>query len=115
MPRDLGMYCAEILAACEDIVQFVGTMTREEYSANALVRAAVERKFEVIGEALRHAIELEPLLEAKITDARLIVKFRNVLIHGYYLVDDTIVWDVIHHKLSTLRQQIEHLKRTTTG
>jgi uncharacterized protein with HEPN domain len=114
MPRELAMYYAEILRACDDIVSFVGNMTLPEYSSNALVRAGVERKFEIIGEALRHAIELEPLLEAKITDARLIVKFRNVLIHGYYLVDDTIVWDVIQTKLGILRQQIEHVKRTTT-
>jgi uncharacterized protein with HEPN domain len=52
MQHDLEKYCIDILNAANDIQQFVGTLSFDEYHASKLVKAAVERKFEIIGEAL---------------------------------------------------------------
>ncbi len=59
-----------------------------------MLRAAVEREFEIIGEALAQLSKLDAALVARISDYRRIIAFRNILIHGYADVDDQLVWDL---------------------
>jgi Uncharacterized conserved protein len=73
------------------------------------VRSAVERQFEIIGEALAQLARIDPDTAIHITDAKRIVSFRNLLVHGYAQVDQRIVWDVLEHKLPKLRQEVEAL------
>jgi uncharacterized protein with HEPN domain len=72
-------------------------------------RAAVEREFEVIGEALARLAKLDVALAAQITEHERIIAFRNILIHGYAEVDDRLVWDVVETKLPVLRREIDAL------
>ena len=53
-----------------------------------MLRAAVERQFEIIGEALARLRKLDPEVCSAVTDAGRIIAFRNILIHGYADVDD---------------------------
>jgi uncharacterized protein with HEPN domain len=57
------------------------------YAETDVVHSAVERKFEIIGEALNQVWKLDPELAARIPDIREIIAFRNVLIHGYATID----------------------------
>ena len=70
--------------------------------STALVHWAVERKFEVIGEALGQLAKLEPTLAARIPNLRQIVAFRNQLIHGYAAVNHSTVWHVVQDALPEL-------------
>jgi uncharacterized protein with HEPN domain len=72
-------------------------------------RAAVEREFEVIGEALARLAKLDVELAAQISEHERIIAFRNILIHGYAEVDDRLVWDVVETKLPVLRREIDAL------
>jgi len=74
-----------------------------------MLRAAVERQFEIIGEALRRLSKEDPVTIARINEHARIIAFRNILIHGYADIDDRIVWDLAHSKLPTLLLQIESL------
>ncbi len=74
-----------------------------------MLRAAVERQFEIIGEAPARLIRLDETFAARITEHRRIVAFRNILIHGYADVDDRLVWDVVETKLPLLRREVEAL------
>jgi uncharacterized protein with HEPN domain len=74
-----------------------------------MLRAAVERQFILIGEALSRLEKLDPPLAAQIADFRKIIGFRNVLVHGYEAIDDQIVWSTIQQHLPVLRQQVESL------
>jgi len=76
-----------------------------------LLRSGVERQFEVIGEALRQMREIEPGLVDRITEARRIIGFRNVLIHGYASVSNKTVWDVLTADLPHLRREVDELLR----
>jgi uncharacterized protein with HEPN domain len=109
MQHDVEKYCIDILTAANDILQFVGTLTFDEYHANKLVKAAVERKFEIIGEALNRIARLSPQTAATIRDYEKIISFRNIVIHGYDVVSDPIVWDVIKNKLQFLIEDVERL------
>ncbi|ORT96163.1 hypothetical protein UK99_10240, partial [Frankia casuarinae] len=72
-------------------------------------RAAVEREFEIIGEALNQLSKVAPDLAAAIPELPRIVAFRNILIHGYATVDDALVWQVLQEKLPELEQVVRRM------
>jgi len=88
--------------ACAHAQSFLEGVTLEEFMGSALLRSAVERQFEIIGEALNLAAKEEESLEEMIPDLPRIVGLRNRLIHGYDSVDPEIVWDVVKHKVPAL-------------
>jgi uncharacterized protein with HEPN domain len=91
------------------IAQFVAGKELSDYAADALLRSAVERQFEIIGEALNRLAKADPAAADRITHTARIIAFRNILIHGYDLVDHEVVWDVIETHLPVLREQVECL------
>jgi len=84
----------DILDACEHITSFIGNMDSAEYSVNLVVRRAVEREFEIIGEALRRMSLNYPEVYAKIPHARRIIDFRNLITHGYDVIDSNRVYAI---------------------
>jgi uncharacterized protein with HEPN domain len=101
----------DIRQALEDIRDFTSGMDFENYRMDAKCRAAVERKFEVIGAACTRVRDRFPGIFETIETGPQIIGFRNRLIHGYDNVDDAIVWDVVTHKLPELEKQILDLMR----
>jgi uncharacterized protein with HEPN domain len=87
----------------------------EEYRDDRLLRQAVERNFEIIGEAVGRLANLDPATAAKIGDYQQIISFRNLLIHGYDLIDDTQVWNVVCADLPTLAREVSELLDDTGG
>ena len=83
---------AGFLEDIRDAVGFVREVTRgktlDDYRADRLLRQAVERNFEVIGEAMNRLTKEDPEIVECIAHASQIIAFRNVLIHGYDLVDN---------------------------
>ena len=74
-----------------------------------MLRAAVERQCEIIGEALAKLAKLDEPVAARITDYRRIIAFRNILIHGYTEVDHMLVWEVVTTKVPTLTTEVNAL------
>ena len=99
----------DIQQALQDISRFTRGKDLVSYQADAMCRAAVERKFEIIGEACVRLRERFPETYEKLPDAPRIVGFRNRIIHGYDDVDDAIVWDVVTGKLPVLSSQVDNL------
>lgn len=106
MSRQVNQRLHDILAACDFIIRHTDELTLDDYLQNELIRAAVERKLGIIGEALRQAEELDPDIGERISDIRRIVGMRNHLIHGYNAVDDDIVWATLQRRLPSLRRQV---------
>ncbi|HEV2177152.1 MAG TPA: HepT-like ribonuclease domain-containing protein [Terriglobia bacterium] len=102
-------YLFDILQACDLLVQFTSGRSLTDYSADALLRSAVERQFEIIGEALGQALRLDPSLSSHISDTHRIIAFRNRLIHGYDSLADEIVWGVLEANLPVLRREVQFL------
>ncbi len=71
-----------------------------------MLQAAVERKLGIIGEAIGHAVRLEPTLKEIIIDAPHIISLRNRLIHGYDSLSSEIIWGVCEHDLPILLKTI---------
>ncbi|MGH9447023.1 MAG: HepT-like ribonuclease domain-containing protein [Terriglobia bacterium] len=110
MPRlEVRKYLFDILQACELLLRFTAGKSLSDYSDDELLRSAVERQFEIAGEALSQALRLEPGLAGYISHTRRIIAFRNRLIHGYDSVADETVWGVLETDLPTLRSEVELL------
>lgn len=99
----------DVRQAASLIVSFVEGKRLPDYTADPLLRSAVERQFEIIGEALNRLAKTESAVANRITHASRIIAFRNILIHGYDLVDHEVVWDVIETHLPLLRQEAQDL------
>ncbi|TVR99815.1 MAG: DUF86 domain-containing protein [Rhodospirillales bacterium] len=106
MPHDPRAWLWDVQEAANAIAEFTAGMDAAAYAENRLVRAAVERQFEIIGEALNQLSRRAPKLAARIPDLPAIVAFRNILIHGYASVDDAIVWRNVQENLPALRATV---------
>ena len=84
-------------------------MDLNKYLQDVKIKAAVERKLLNIGEALNQANQIDNKIEKKISDFRKIIGFRNILVHGYFGVDDALVWDIVSTKLKRLKIDIQSL------
>ena len=73
------------------IREFVSQRTFDDYERNLMLRSAVERQFEILGEALNQASSLDETVIEAVPDLRKVVGLRNRLIHGYDAVDNQIV------------------------
>ena len=99
----------DIRAAAAYILDKTRGKSQEDYVNDDLLRPAVERHFEIIGEALNRLTRLDADVAADIPDASQIIAFRNVLLHGYDAIDDTRVWDAVQHSLPTLHEKVLEL------
>ena len=102
-------YLFDILQAAKSLQQFSHDKTVSEYEADALLRSAVERQFEIIGEALRRLAKDDPETAGRIAEHQRIISFRNILIHGYAEIDDRLVWDILRSKVPKLLEQVQSL------
>jgi len=106
---EIRKYLFDIQQACDLLVQFTQGKFLADYSADPLLRSAVERQFEIVGEALNQLLRLEPTFTRRISDTRRIIAFRNRLIHGYDSLADEIVWGVVETNLPVLRREVAAL------
>jgi uncharacterized protein with HEPN domain len=102
MRRDPRAFLWDVKESALTIQSFVEGMDASAYAANVMAQAAVERKFEVIGEALNQLSKLDARLACRISDLPKIVAFQNQLIHGHANVNVGTVWTVVQTALPVL-------------
>jgi uncharacterized protein with HEPN domain len=112
MKDDCLAHLHDVLRAGRAIKEFICGRTFEEYVSDEILRSAVERKFEVMGEAINRIKRDESELLSRIRNHRDIISFRNILVHGYDVIDDRIVWDVIKEDIDSLIEDVESLLPT---
>ena len=109
MQLEARKYLYDIQKAAGLLDEFVAGKTFDDYQRDAMLRAAVEREFEIIGEAMTQLARVDEALAARISQHKRIIAFRNVLIHEYADVDDRLVWGVVEINLPTLIREIDAL------
>lgn len=92
----------DVRQAAERIQQFTAGKLFADYDDDALLRSAVERQFEIIGEAVNRLAKFDANIAQGLPETPRIVAFRNILIHGYDVVDNHVVWDIVQYKLPQL-------------
>jgi uncharacterized protein with HEPN domain len=106
MERDPRSFLWDASESADLILRFVSGRTAVDYLTDPMLRAAVERHFEIIGETLNRLAKAAPEIAARIPDLRRAVAFRNLLIHGYASVDDATVWRTTQEDVPALREAL---------
>ena len=109
MPPEIAKYLQDVRQAADTLAQITAGKSFQDYLADVTLRLAVERLFITIGEAMMQAAKVDPSLGANITSLRQIIGFRNVLVHGYAVVQDATVWGIVENDLAKLRLEIDAL------
>ncbi len=99
----------DILQAAEEIQVFTEGMDFQAYRDSPVTQRAVERDFEIIGEALSRIKRIDEGVLDYVSEHRRIIGFRNILIHGYDVVDEMIVWNAVENHLPVLVTEIQEL------
>ena len=113
MRRDYKLFIKDILDAIEKIEEFVTGMDFEEFKNDDKTVSAVVRKLEIIGEATKN---IPDEIRQRYPDLpwKEMAKIRDKLIHGYFVVDHQIVWNVVKKELPFLKPKIEKILQEET-
>lgn len=103
MRRDPRAFLWDIQQGCLNVQSFLGGISLADYQSNLLLRSAVERQLQNVGEALAQLAKLDPDLAARVPEYRQIIGFRNVLVHGYATLKNDEVWRAIAESLPPLQ------------
>lgn len=80
-----------------------------KYKANLMLKRAVERNLEIIGEAVNRIITSDSSFNDKITNAKAIISLRNQVIHAYDNISDENIWSILINHLPKLKTEIDNL------
>ena len=110
MPRERSAAVAihDMLQAAETALRYTTGKSREDYEREDLLRHAVERNLEIIGEAARR-LPKEFCDQYPEVPWRAIMATRHILAHDYDEVDNDIVWRIITDHVPELVRQLKPL------
>lgn len=80
----------------------------QNFESEILLRRAIERDLEIIGEAIKKILELEPTIQ--ISSARKIIGLRNIISHAYDSIEPEIIWGIIQRDISILQTETNQIK-----
>ena len=108
-PKDINRL-SHIIEAIDNLFEVTKGISFDEYKGNKILRFAVIKNLEIIGEAAylltNEFKEKHPEVEWKV-----IIGMRHVLVHGYYQISDEMVWATIQTELYPLKEKVELYKR----
>lgn len=109
MARDRLVLIQDAYDAALDVVEFLAGKSLDEYLKDRVLKAAIERKIEIVGEALNVARRVDPLLEEAITDLPQIVRTRNFLVHAYHAAIHPRLYEIAEKNLPLLIRELKAL------
>ena len=108
MVNEIKKYLFDVKESIDSIENYLGDKRDfNAYIENKMLRRAIEREFEIIGEAMNRISKIDPGIQ--ISSMKQIVNMRNRVIHGYDKIDNEIIWGTIVRHLPVLRDEIERL------
>jgi len=111
MQPESPKYLEDIRDSAQFILDVVSELSIELFRENRLLCQAVERNFEIIGEALNKLKKADAQTAESINHYPRIIAFRNILAHGYDILDRDVIWHIIQGNLPQLLQDVEKLLR----
>lgn len=109
MRRNSRGLLVDIREATQFIADDTVGMTFDAFVADRRARQAVERNFEIIGEAVNRLRRHDPVIASRISSYNQIIALRNALIHGYDVINYAAVWNTVQEWLPVLRAEVEQL------
>jgi uncharacterized protein with HEPN domain len=80
-----------------------------KYQKNVMLKRAVERNLEIIGEAVNRIITRNNSFTKKISNAKAIIGLRNQVIHAYDNISDENIWSILTNHLPKLSLELNAL------
>lgn len=105
MLRDPRVFLDDIVEACDAVTSYSGSLTFEQFSADRKTVDAVVRNLEVIGEAVK-GLPREIKDRMPEIEWQRIAGLRDILIHHYFGLDLSLIWDVVQTKVPVLRARV---------
>ncbi|MBK8683260.1 MAG: DUF86 domain-containing protein [Bacteroidetes bacterium] len=111
MDERILKYLYDIKLAIDEIDAYFITEKRDFnlYRKNIMLKRAVERNLEIIGEAINRIIKQDKSWADIITNAKAIIGLRNQIIHSYDNISDENIWSILINHLPKLKEEIELL------
>ncbi len=100
----------DMLIACEKIIKYTKGLSYEDFRRNDMVIDAVVRNIEILGEASKNVSE-ELRRRYPEVEWREISRTRDKIIHFYFGVDLSIIWDIITVDIPSLRKKLEDIEK----
>ncbi|TLV00282.1 HepT-like ribonuclease domain-containing protein [Dyadobacter luticola] len=88
------------------IQTFTINKTKQDLYSDPMLRFAIERQLEIIGEAANHLSENFKTTIPEI-EWQKIIAFRNFIVHEYFGVDLELVWDIVANKIPELKAALK--------
>ncbi|MBI5217613.1 MAG: DUF86 domain-containing protein [Bacteroidia bacterium] len=112
MDEQIQKWLYDILFSIGEIDKYFDQFEKkfEEYKQNTVLKRAIERNLEIIGEAVNKIIKIDP--EFRIENAKKIVGLRNQIIHAYDNISDENIWAIILKYVPKLKEEINRLLKT---
>ena len=101
----------DVKMSIDEINEFFNNEERDfmKYRNNLMLKRAVERNLEIIGEAINRIITRDDSYIEKISNAKAIIGLRNHVIHAYDSISDENIWSILLNHLPKLKIEIENL------
>lgn len=108
MELEIKKFLFDIRESIDSIESYLGNKRDfKVYMSDKMLRRAVEREFEIIGEAMNRIEKIDSTIN--ISSKKQIISMRNRVIHGYDKIDNEIIWGTIVRHLPALKTEIEDL------
>jgi uncharacterized protein with HEPN domain len=106
MSRNLRLYFEDILTSCDKILRYTKGKNYHDFIADEVTFDALIRNLEIIGEAVK---QIPPEIRSRYPNIqwRKIAGLRDILIHGYFSLENETIWDIIQNKIPSLKDKIE--------
>lgn len=105
--RRFDFYLSDMAMAMEHILQYTQGVSYHDFTQNTMLRDAVIRNFEIIGESVKH-VPFSFQKKYKHVPWYHMFSMRNFIVHEYFDVDDEILWNIIQ---TDLHRNLEDIKR----
>lgn len=106
MDERIQKWLYDIKSAIEEIEGYFTDLPMDfkHYSSNLLLKRAVERDLEIIGEAVNRILKLDP--DFPLDNAHKIIGLRNQIIHAYDNISDENIWAIVQKHIPTLKSEV---------
>jgi len=114
MLREWKLYFDDLLGSCEKVMSYSHGLSREQFEANGLNYDATLWNVQLYGEAARNIPE-EIRKQMPEVPWRELIGMRNRLAHGYFGINNEILWRVVAEETPKLRKALQNIRHSRPG
>ena len=106
MDEQIQKWLYDIHLSIDEIENYFNQFPKDfnEYQKNIILKRAIERNLEIIGESMSRILKLQP--DINIENGKKIIGLRNQIIHAYDNISDENIWANVINHIPKLKEEI---------